>query len=144
VPIVVARAQPLDWWLHQRNPGVVLLPADEFPAVEGVGVAPAAVFEVMQVVRDDVRIDAAGAEKARERVVERLERAPGAVHEVEPSGVEIPAGRHARQTADIVGVEDNGARGEAVEVRRRDRVSAVTAKCVAVERVPQGEDEAHA
>jgi hypothetical protein len=72
----------------------------------------------VQVIADQMGVDAVLAEDLRHRVVERLERAPAPVDEVEPAGVQIAASRHAGQAPDVMGVEDDRALGEAIEAGR--------------------------
>src|SRR5687768_2593721 len=90
-----------------------------------------------------MRVDAALAHHLRKRVVERLERPPTPVHEVEPSGMQVAAGGHARETADEVGIEGDGPSGEAVKVRCLDAVGAVAAQGRAVQRVEQDKNGSH-
>jgi hypothetical protein len=138
----VDRLQALDRRLDQCLPGVVLLPADELErAIAGV-VGGAAVLEIVQVVTDQMRVDAVVLEDFRHRIVERLERAPAAVHEIEPAGMQIAPRRHARQAADIVGVERDRALREAVEVGRRDRAPVRTDR-EPVEGIEQDEHDLH-
>ena len=80
----------------------------------------AAFLEVVVVVGDEVGIDAAFAQKIGKGVVERLERSPPAVQEIQATGLHVPPRGHAGETADIVVVKDQRACGERVEVRRRN------------------------
>jgi hypothetical protein len=94
-------------------------------------------------VADQVGIDALGLQQLGQRVVERLERAPAAVHEVEPAGVQVAPRRHAGQAADIVAVKSQRARGEAVEIGRLDPRPAIGPERQAVERIEQHEHGFH-
>jgi hypothetical protein len=93
-------------------------------------------------VADQMRVDAVVLEDFRHRIVEGLERAPAAVHEIEPAGMQIPPRRHARQASDIVGVERDRALCEAVEVGRREG-AAVRTDGEPVEGIEQNEHDLH-
>ena len=82
---VVLLAQPLPVRLHHRLPGVAFLAADEFVAVVAVVVGRAAILQVVEVVGDQVAVDAGLVQQLGEGVVERLQRAPAAVQEVQPA-----------------------------------------------------------
>ena len=109
---VVDLGEALERRADHRLPLVGLLAADEFEAVVALVIGPAAVREVVVVVGDQVGIDAGLGEQRRERVVERLERAPAPVQEVEPARVQVAARRHAGHAADIVPLEAHGALGQ--------------------------------
>jgi hypothetical protein len=94
-------------------------------------------------VGDEMAVGAAGMQQLRHGVVERLERSPAAVQKAQAAGQHVAARRHARQAADIVLVETETARGEPVEVRRRNTTSAIGAKQMAVERIEQDKDGLH-
>jgi hypothetical protein len=95
-------------------------------------------------VGDQMRMNAGLAHELRKRVVERFQRPPAPMHEVEPAGVQVAPGRHARKAADIVVVECHRRLREPIEVRGGDRGSAITAEAVADQRIEEDEDRAHA
>lgn len=120
-------AHALQRRLHHRLPRIVFLAADEVPGLEARVVGGAAILEVVQVVGDQVGIDAVLAHQLGKRVVERLQRPPAAVHEVQPAGVQVTARRHARKAADPVVLESDAPLGETVEIRRGDRAMTFSA-----------------
>ena len=87
------------------HPGVALLAARELPAVVALVVGRAAVLEVMVVVGDEVRVNAAVLQQFRHRVVEGFQRPPAAVQEVVAPGVQFTARRHAGHAAHVAAVE---------------------------------------
>jgi hypothetical protein len=140
----VHRAQLLDGRLYHGLPRVVFLAADEVPRAEPVVIRGAAVLEVMQVVRDEVRMDAGEPERLRKRIVERLEGAPAAVHEVQAPGVQVAPRRHAGEAADEVTLERDAACREAIEIGRPHPGRPVAAERVAAQGIEQDEDRLHA
>ncbi len=147
VEVIVLRgisgAEALERWLHHRLPRIVFLPANEVPGAEAAVVRGAAVLEVVHVVGDQMRVDSGVSHHLREGVVERLERTPAAVHEIEPTGVQVAACRHARKAADEVCVESHAAAGEAIEIRRLDRSGSIAAERGAHQGIEKDEDGAH-
>ena len=143
VEVVVLRgellAQSLDRRLHHRLPRVVLLAAHEVPRAEAVVIRRAAVLEIVEVIAHEVRVDPGLPHRLCKRVVERLERAPAAMHEVQATRVQVAPRRHAWQAADEVTVEGHRALGEAIEVRRAHPRRAVAAERVAAQRVEKDE-----
>ena len=125
-------------------PGIALLAAHVLPARIAVVVGGAAVFPVVVVVRDKVRVDAVAFQDCESGVVERLVRPPGTVQEVVPAGVQLPACRHARHGADVVVVESNRALAQADEVGGERPVAAVVRQHVPVQRVVHDHYSFHA
>ena len=117
---MVFLAQALPRRLHHGLPGVPLLAANELVGVVAVVIGEAPVFPVVVVVGDEVAVDALLVEQLGERVVERFQRTPATMQEVEPPGLHVTARRHARQAAGIVGVERDATFGQSAEVRCLD------------------------
>ena len=147
VEVVVAGrpllAQSLHRRLHHRLPGVILLPAHEVPGAKTVVVRRAAVLEVVQMIADKMRVYAGKPHRLRKRIVERLERSPAPMHEIQSAGVQIAARRHAGKAADEMPVEGDGARREAIEIGRAHPRRAVAAQCIAAQRIEQHEYRLH-
>lgn len=135
--------EALDRRLHHRDPGIVLLPAHELPGVVAVVIGGAAILEIMEMVADQMAVDTGLLQNFRQGIIERLQRPPRAMHEIEPTGMDVPPCRHAGQRADIVIVEADGATCETIEIRRRDLCSAVTAQGETIERIEKHEHGAH-
>src|SRR6185437_34607 len=95
-------AQALPMRLHHRLPLVAFLAADEFVAVIARVIGGAAILPVVEMVGDEMAVDAGLAEQLRKGIVERLQRSPAAVQEGEPAGLHVASRRHAGQAADIV------------------------------------------
>ncbi len=121
-------ANALDGRYGEYREGIVFLAANELPAVEGLGVAPTAILEIVQMIRDQMGVDARGTQELRVGVVEGLERPPGPVREIQPPGLHVPARGHAWQGPDIMGVERDRPSREPVEIRGRNRLAAIGAK----------------
>ena len=119
--------------LHHRDPRVVFLSANELPGLVAAVIRRAAVLVVVEVVADEMCVHAGLLQDIGHRIVERFERTPGAVHEVQPTRMHVAPGRHAGQRADIMIVEGHGPLGEAIEVRCRNRRSAIATKRETVE-----------
>ena len=124
-------------------PRVALLTAEELPGRVPRVVRRAAVLPVVRVVAREVRVHAGLAEHLRHRVVPGLERAPGAVQEVVPSGVQFSTGGHARHGSGVEPVEGHGPLGETAEVRGVDLVRAVRRQQMPVQAVEHDHDRAH-
>ena len=116
----ILRAQAFERRLDHRFPRVVFLAANEVPGAEAAVVRRAAVLEIMHVIGDEVRMNPGVTHHLRKGIVERLERAPAAVHEIQPPGVQVATSRHAREAADEVGIEGNALLRKAIEIRRSD------------------------
>jgi len=114
-------------------PRVALLTAHELPGVVAGVVGGPAIFEIMVVVGDQVRVDTIESEEFRHRVVEGLQRAPAAVQEVHPAGMDFTPGRHARQARGITGVECDGMLLQSLEVGSVDLVSTIRPKHMSVQ-----------
>ena len=106
-------------------------------------VGGAAILQVVEVVGDQVAVDAGPVQQLGEGVVERLQRPPAAVQEAQPAGLHVAPCRHAGQATDIVPVEGQRARRQPVEVGCRDARAAIGPQQVPVERVEQDEDGLH-
>ena len=119
--------------LHHRDPRVVFLSANELPGLVAAVIRRAAVLVVVEVVADEMCVHAGLLQDIGHRIVERFERTPGAVHEVQPTRMHVAPGRHAGQRADIMIVEGHGPLGEAIEVGGRNRRSAIATKRETVE-----------
>ena len=104
---VVHLAQTFPRRLHHRLPRIAFLPADEVVCVVAVVVSRAAVAPVVEMVGDQVGINAMLMQHARQRMVEGLQRPPAAMQEIQSAGVHVAPRRHARQAADVVIVESH-------------------------------------
>ena len=135
--------QALERRIDHRFPGIVFLAANEVPGAEAAVIGRAAVLEVMHVIGDQMGVDPGFTHHLGKRVVERLERSPAAMHEVQASGMQIAARGHAGQAADEMRVEGDRAAGEAVEVGRSNALRAIAADRAAHQRVEQDENRAH-
>ena len=143
LPRMILLTQPFPGRLHHRLPGVAFLAADELEGVVAVVIGGAAILPVMRMVGDQMAVDAGVVEQLRHRVVERLQRAPASVQKRQTSGQHVAARRHARQAADIMAVKRKAARGEPIEVRRRDAFPAIGAEQMTIQRIEQDEDSFH-
>ncbi len=143
LPLVIHLAQPLPVRLHHRLPRVALLPAHELVGVVAVVVGRAAILPIVEVVGDQVAVDAGLVQDLRKGVVEGLHRPPTPVQEGKPACQHVAARRHARQRAYVMAVVRARALGQPVEVRRRDALAAVRAEHVAIQRVEQHEHAFH-
>ena len=143
LPLMVHLAQALPRRLHHGFPRIALLPADEVVAVVAGVVGGATILEIMEVVGDEVAVDAGLAQQLGKRIVERLERPPAPVEKAETSGLHVAARRHAGQAADIMTLECCGALGKTGEIGRRHARSAIWGEHMAVERVEKNEDGFH-
>ncbi len=105
--------------------------------------AGAAVLEVVVVVGDQMAVDPGLPEQVGQVVVEGLERAPGAVQEVEPPGLHVAPCRHAGHAADEMPLEGDAPLRQPIEIGRRDLAAAIGAENVAVERIEEEINETH-
>src|SRR5207249_4449292 len=96
-----------------------------------------------QVIGDQVRMDAGFAHHLGKRVVERLQRAPAAMHEVQAPGMKITTRRHAGKASDEVRIECDRALGEAVEIGRSNAGRAIAADRGSHQRVEKDKNRAH-
>ena len=124
-------------------PGIALLATHVDPARIAVVIGGTAVLPVVIVVGDEVGVDPVLLQDREGGVVERLERAPGAVQEVVPAGVQLAPGGHARHGTDVVVVERDRAFAETHEVGRQGPVATVVRQHVPVQRVVHDHDGLH-
>ena len=76
---VVHFSQPLPMRLHHRLPWIALLPANELVAVVPIVIGGAAILPIVEVVGDQMAVDAGVVQQLGERIVERLQRTPAAM-----------------------------------------------------------------
>ncbi len=81
---------------YLADPGVAFLAAEKFPGRVFRVVGRPAVLEIMVMIGGEMGVDAVLFQDLRHRVVERFERAPGAMEEIGSAGVDLAAGGHAR------------------------------------------------
>ena len=94
---------------HIADPGIALLSAHKFVGGIALVISRPAVFPIMLVVGDDMRVHAILVQQLWHRVVKRLQRTPTAMQKVVAPGVQLAAGGHTRHAADEGVVEGRGA-----------------------------------
>ena len=144
VDLGVLLARPGDVLVGIGDPVVVLLPADELPAVEGEVVVAAAPLEEMVVIGDQHRRPAGIAQDGDQVAIIRLQRAPAAPGELVAPGPEVAPGGHAGVGAQVGAVEGRAHLGQALKVGCADGRGAVGLQVIAPQRVDDDEDDVHA
>gem|GEM_PF-6821899 len=128
---------------QRRGPFVALLPTViVITVVLGVVVARA-ILKVMQMVRDQMRIDTSRTKRGKNRHIEWLKRAPASVQKRQTTGVNIAPCRHARQAAYIVIVKSDRSFGEPPKIRCVNTISAIGLNVIAVQRIEDDKYRAH-
>src|SRR6185312_11042230 len=123
-----------------RLPGVAFVAAFVLPGGEIGVVVFAAHFEEMGMVRDEHRWDAGLFEVARDRVLPYFDGTPRLPEEVERAAEDVVPGGHARERTGVMLLEAQRARGEGIEIGRREFVAAVGAEHVPVEAIEEDDD----
>ncbi len=124
-----------------RAPRVALVAAHVVPRGELAVVVLPAGLEQVGMVGHEHRRHPGPPQVVGDRLLPQLDRAPRPPQEVERTGEQVVARRHARQRAGDVAVEAHRPGGQAVEVRRVELGRPVRPDQVAVEAVEQDDDD---
>ncbi len=124
-------------------PRISFLPPNVVPSRVLTMVRSSSGFPIMIMIADQMGVDPLLAQKRRQGIVERLERAPASVQKVVSAGQQVPSRGHAGHAAHPVVVERDASVGQPAKVRSVYVLAAVRRQHMAVQRVEHDDNRFH-